>query len=156
MGIGRLALTGTAAGAAGTAVMNLTLGLERLLRGRPRQPMDYDSSAAPVLAVDHLLHLPDGWGTDSPLVGRVVHWGYGSTAGTAHAALRARGVREPWASAAFFAASWGTALAAFPLLRATPPPWRWPRDMLVSGFVQHAVYAAATGLAAAALRRGAV
>jgi hypothetical protein len=39
----------------------------------------------------------------------------------------------------------------FPLLGKTPPPWRWPRDVLATSLGTHAAYVAGVALTNAAL-----
>ena len=81
-----------------------------------------------------------------------MHWGYGSVFGAGHVALQHALGREPAPGLAFFAASQTMALGLFPVLGGTPPPWAWERRLLVTSFVQHAIYAgvvAATNTATA-------
>jgi hypothetical protein len=41
----------------------------------------------------------------------------------------------------------------FPLLGKTPPPWRWPADVLATSVGTHAAYVTAVALADDAARR---
>ena len=66
--------------------------------------------------------------------------------------LHAAGVDGPRAAAAHFAAVWGSAQVMLPALDVAPPPWESePREIAIDIF-HHAVYAAFTGLAFAALQ----
>ncbi|MEJ2862234.1 hypothetical protein [Actinomycetospora flava] len=122
--------------------------------------LDYDDSDHVVVAASTLLRHVIGWAPRSPEGRRalfwLVHWGYGSAVGAAHVALQHALRREPAAALTFFAGSQVMALALFPVLGETPPPWRWERRLLVTSFVQHAIYAggvAATDTATARLGR---
>ena len=130
------------AGAAGTAAMTFAYACERRLRGNPSQPLDYDDSLVPgriVAAVMHLPHVTDRGDRD---LGLLLRWSYGSAFGLLHGQLR-RSVREPWASAAFGGTLMSATLTLFPLLGRTPPPWRWPPDVLATSLGTHAAYVAA-------------
>jgi uncharacterized membrane protein YagU involved in acid resistance len=41
----------------------------------------------------------------------------------------------------------------FPLLGRTPPPWRWPRDVMATSIGTHFVYVATVAVVDAGLRR---
>ena len=69
-----------------------------------------------------------------------------------HGALR-RTVGEPWASAAFGATLMTATLTMFPPLGRTPPPWRWPADVLATAFCTHAAYVAGVAAVDRALAR---
>lgn len=125
--------------------------------------LDYDDSVHVVIAASTLLRHVIGWAPGTPrgrqVLFLVVHWGYGSVVGAGHVALQRalrRGRRRvtgstptgerdrrgaPAADLAFFVACQAMALALFPVLGDTPPPWRWGRRLLVTSLVQHAVYA---------------
>jgi hypothetical protein len=47
---------------------------------------------------------------------------------------------EPWASLAFGTTLMCATLSLFPLLGKTPPPWKWPSDVLLTSFGTHAAY----------------
>jgi len=44
-------------------------------------------------------------------------------------------------------------LTPFPLLGHTPPPWRWPADVLATSVGTHAAYVAAVAVTDDAVRR---
>jgi len=52
-----------------------------------------------------------------------------------------------------FSAVWGSAQVMLPSLAVAPPPWETEPKELAIDALHHAVYAAATGLAFAALER---
>ncbi|HTT30721.1 MAG TPA: hypothetical protein VMG37_20060, partial [Solirubrobacteraceae bacterium] len=68
-----------------------------------------------------------------------LRWGYGSAFGLAHGLVR-RWIREPAASAIFAGTLMGATFSLFPLLGNTPPPWRWPADVIATSLGTHAAY----------------
>jgi hypothetical protein len=131
-------LRSIAAGTAGTAAMSLAYGSERRLRHGRRQ-LDYDDSLVPGEIVGSVLHLPDVTDREAADLGLALRWGYGSAFGIWHGTLR-RFLPEPWASLAFGATLMSATFSLFPLLGKTPPPWRWPADVLVTSLGTHAAY----------------
>jgi hypothetical protein len=142
---------GVVAGAAGTAMMTLAYTVERRLRNRPEQPLDYDDSLVPGQIVASVLHLPSVTARGEYDLGMMLRWGYGSAFGMMHGALR-RVVREPWASVIFGSMLMSATLSLFPLLGRTPPPTRWPASVLATSFATHAVYVGTVAAVDAALR----
>ncbi len=148
---------GILAGAAGTAAMALWYHGERTLRrggyngaaalddGAPVQGLwsdeglDYDDSVVPGQIVASILHLPAVTNKQAGEITLALRWGYGSTYGIAHVWLRKR-LSEPAATAVFGSALMAVTLTAFPLLGHTPPPWRWPADVMGSALASHAGY----------------
>ncbi|MEJ2888160.1 hypothetical protein [Actinomycetospora aeridis] len=149
----RGAARGVLGGAVGTGAMALAAHRRRrrFTRRHGVTPdeagvvLDYDDSDHVVIAASTLLRHVVGWEPRSREGRRalfwVVHWGYGSAVGAAHVALQHPLPREPAAGLAFFAGSQVMALGLFPVLGGTPPPWRWERRLVVTSFVQHAIYA---------------
>ena len=130
------------AGAAGTAALTFAYAGERRLRpGRPG-PLDYDDSLVPGQIVASIMHLPHVTAREENDLGLALRWGYGSAFGVWHGFLRRR-VGEPWASVAFGATLMSATLSLFPLLGRTPPPWRWPADVLATSIMTHVAYVAA-------------
>ncbi|WP_018331016.1 hypothetical protein [Actinomycetospora chiangmaiensis] len=152
------------AGAAGTAAMTATGQLYRQVYARRRgkapseitEILDYDDSDHVVVAASTLLRAVSGRAPQSPAARRalfwLVHWGYGSAVGVAHAELRHR-TGEPAAGVAFFVGCQTMALSLFPVLGDTPVPWRWTPRLMTVSVLQHLVYAAAVAGADAALDR---
>lgn len=130
------------AGAAGTAAMTLAYAAERRLRREPATPLDYDDSLVPGQIVASVMHLPHVTAREDHELGLILRWSYGSAFGLYHGFLRRR-MREPWASAAFGATLMSATLSLFPLLGRTPPPWRWPADVLATSVGTHVAYVAA-------------
>jgi len=126
------------AGAAGTAAMSAAYGSERRLRGGKLQ-LDYDDSLVPGQIVGSVLHLPDVTDREAADLGLALRWGYGSAFGIWHGTLK-KFLPEPWASLAFGATLMSATLSLFPLMGKTPPPWKWPADVLVTSFGTHAAY----------------
>lgn len=169
----REAARGVLGGAVGTGAMALAAHhrRRRFTRRHGTTPedagvvLDYDDSEHVVIAASTLTRYVVGRAPRSPQGRRalfwLVHWGYGSAVGATHVALqhalqhtrprrrgrpRDRGV-EPAAGLTFFAGSQAMALALFPVLGGTPPPWRWERRLLVTSVVQHAIYAGGVAVA---------
>jgi hypothetical protein len=130
------------AGAAGTATMTLAYAAERRLRRHGPAPLDYDDSLVPGQIVASVMHLPHVTQREDRDLGLMLRWSYGSAFGLAHGGLR-RTVSEPWASLAFGGMLMTATLTLFPLLGRTPPPWRWPADVMATSVGTHAAYVAA-------------
>lgn len=143
-----------AAGAAGTAAMTLAYAVERRLRPAGRGPLDYDDSLVPGRIVAGVMHLPNVTAGEERELGLALRWGYGSAFGLLHGALRRR-LAEPCASAVFGAALMSATLTLFPLLGRTPPPWRWPPNVLATAFATHAAYVAGVAAVDDGMRRAA-
>jgi len=141
------------AGAAGTAALTLAYAAERRLRHR-REPLDYDDSLVPGQIVASVMHLPQVTAREEQDLGLALRWGYGSAFGILHGALR-RSIGEPWASAAFGGTLMSATLSLFPLLGHTPPPWRWPADVMATSIATHVAYVAAVAAVDDGLRRAA-
>ncbi len=137
-------IAGVIAGVAGTATMTLAYKLEHRLRPRVRGALDYDDSLVPGTIVANVLHLPSVTDREEAELGTLLRWGYGSAFGMFHGALR-RVLPEPWASVIFGGTLMTATLSLFPLMGRTPPPWRWPADVLATAFGTHVAYV--TGVA---------
>jgi uncharacterized membrane protein YagU involved in acid resistance len=132
--------------------MTLAYKAEHRLRRGVRGALDYDDSLVPgqiVAAVMHLSHVTDREERD---LGLLLRWSYGSAFGVWHGTLR-RIVREPWASVAFGATLMTATLTLFPLLGRTPPPWRWPADVMATSIGTHVAYVSAVAAVEDGLRR---
>jgi hypothetical protein len=139
-------------GAAGTATMTLAYAGERRLRRIRQRPLDYDDSLVPGKIVASVMHLPHVTDRGDRDLGLLLRWSYGSVFGLLHGGLHRR-VREPWASAAFGGTLITATMTLFPLLGRTPPPWRWPPDVIATSLGTHAAYVAAVALVDDAVRR---
>jgi hypothetical protein len=140
------------AGAAGTATMTLAYACERHLRRSRQGPLDYDDSLVPGKIVASVMHLPHVTDRGDQDLGLLLRWSYGSAFGLLHGLLHRR-VREPWASAAFGGTLMTATMTLFPLLGRTPPPWRWPPDVVATSLGTHAAYVAAVAAVDDAVRR---
>ena len=140
------------AGAAGTTALTLAYATERRLRSRRSGPLDYDDSLVPGQIVASIMHLPHVTDREERDLGLTLRWTYGSAFGLMHGLLH-RSVREPWASAAFGGMLMSATLTLFPVLGRTPPPWRWPADVLATSIGTHVAYVAAVAVADDGLRR---
>ena len=127
------------AGTAGTTALTLAYRIEHRLRGRHRGPLDYDDSLVPGQIVAGIMHLPHVTGKEDEELGLALRWGYGSAFGLWHGILRHR-LGEPRASLLFAATLMSATFSLFPLLGRTPPPWRWPADVMATCLGTHAAY----------------
>jgi hypothetical protein len=130
------------AGAAGTASLTLAYAAERRVRHRGDVPLDYDDSLVPGQIVANILHLPHVTAREDRELGLALRWSYGSAFGLFHGFLRRR-ISEPWASAIFGGTLMSATVTLLPLLGRTPPPWRWPRDVMATSVATHVAYVAA-------------
>jgi hypothetical protein len=140
------------AGAAGTATLTLAYEAERRLRRRHRGQLDYDDSLVPGQIVASVMHLPHVTAREEGDLGLALRWGYGSAFGILHGALR-RTLGEPWASAAFGGTLMTATVTLFPVLGHTPPPWRWPGDVMATSIGTHVAYVAAVAAVDDRIRR---
>jgi hypothetical protein len=127
------------AGTAGTAALTLSYRLEHRLRPRHAAPLDYDDSLVPGQIVASIMHLPHVTAREENELGLALRWSYGSAFGLWHGVLRRR-LGEPRASALFFGTLMSATLSLFPLLGRTPPPWRWPPDVMATAIATHLAY----------------
>jgi len=140
------------AGAAGTTALTLAYAAERRVRSKRTGPLDYDDSLVPGEIVAAVMHLPHVTAREDHELGLALRWGYGSAFGLMHGLLHRR-LREPWASAAFGGMLMSATLSLFPLLGHTPPPWRWPADVLATSLGTHVAYGTAVAGVDDAVRR---
>ena len=127
------------AGAAGTTALTLAYRAEHRLRRRHQGPLDYDDSLVPGQIVAGIMHLPHVTGKEDEELGLALRWGYGSAFGLWHGILRRR-LGEPRATLIFAATLMSATFSLFPLLGRTPPPWRWPSDVMATCLATHAAY----------------
>jgi len=149
MGLGDTAAAvgkGLFAGAAGTAAMTVSSSLEAKLRER-------GASSAPADAAGKVLGIQPRDEAGEQRFSNVVHWSYGTSWGAVRGLLHAAGLDGAMAVVAHFAAIWGSAQVMLPALGVAPPAWQSePKELAIDAF-HHAVYAATTGVAFAALER---
>ncbi|MFL5824526.1 MAG: hypothetical protein ACJ764_13915 [Solirubrobacteraceae bacterium] len=148
----RFPLRSILAGAAGTAAMTLVYETERRLRRHHRGPLDYDDSLVPGRIVASIMHLGHVTGREENELGLALRWSYGSAFGVWHGLLRRR-FAEPWACALFGGTLMSATFSLFPLLGRTPPPWRWPPDVMATCLASHAAYVITLGAVDDGLRR---
>jgi hypothetical protein len=133
------AVRGAIAGAVGTAALTLTYETERRMRPDVEGQLDYDDSLVPGQIVASVLHLPSVSTGEEAALGNLLRWGYGSAFGIMHRTLRRR-LPEPYASLVFGGMLMSATFSLFPLLGHTPPPWKWPRDVLATSLGTHVAY----------------
>ena len=133
--------------------MTLAYAVERRLRRTKRGPLDYDDSLVPGQIVASVMHLPHVTARGDKELGLILRWSYGSAFGLLHGALR-RVTGEPVASLIFGGVLMTATFTLFPLLGRTPPPWRWPADVIATSVGTHVAYVAAVAVTAGGLRRG--
>lgn len=148
----RWPIRSVAAGTAGTAALSLAYVSERRLRRRHQGPLDYDDSLVPGQIVASIMHLPHVTAREDRDIGWALRWSYGSAFGLWHGVLRRR-VPEPWAAAIFGATLMSATFSLFPLLGRTPPPWRWPADVMATCLGTHAAYVTAVAAVDDGVRR---
>jgi hypothetical protein len=148
----RMPLRSILAGSAGTAALTLSYALERRLRRRHRGPLDYDDSLVPGQIVASIMHLPHVTAREDNDLGLALRWSYGSAFGLWHGVLRQR-IKDPWASAIFGGTLMSATFSLFPLLGRTPPPWRWPPDVMATSLGTHVAYVVAVATVDDTLRR---
>ncbi len=149
MGLGDTAAAvgkGLFAGVAGTVAMTGSSSLEAKLRDR-------GSSSVPADAAGKMLGVKPRDEAGEQRFSTIVHWSYGTSWGAARGLLAAAGFGGAKAAALHFGAIWGSAQVMLPSLDVAPPPWETQPKELAIDALHHAVYAAATGLAFAALER---
>jgi hypothetical protein len=129
--------------------MTLAYAAERHLRSGHRGPLDYDDSLVPGQIVASVMHLGRVTAREDRDLGLLLRWSYGSAFGIWHGVLRRR-FAEPWASAVFGGTLMSATFSLFPLLGRTPPPWRWPPDVMATSIGTHV---AAVAIADDAMRR---
>ena len=136
---------GLVAGLAGTAAMTVSSTLEARLRGRA-------SSTAPARATAKVLGIRE---FDSDVAqarwNDLSHWGYGTGWGVLRGLLGATGMSQRQATLAHGAAIYGAAQVTLPALEIAPPSIFWGAKEIAIDAFHHAVYAAATGAAYAAM-----
>ncbi|MDQ3728297.1 MAG: hypothetical protein M3355_01775 [Actinomycetota bacterium] len=137
---------GLFAGAAGTVAMTVSSTIEAKVRDR-------GSSSAPADAAGKVLGIQPRDEDGKARFSNVVHWAYGTSWGAVRGLLHAAGLDGAKATAAHFAAIWGSAQAMLPALDVAPPPWESPPEEIGIDAFHHAVYAVATGIAFTALER---
>jgi hypothetical protein len=107
--------------------------------------LDYDDSVVPGQIVATLLCLPKPTDRVAAGITLALRWTYGPVFGIAHVLLRNM-IREPRATLVFGVTLMTVTAVAFPLLGRTPPPWMWPRDVLVSAVGSHTAYIVAAAV----------
>ena len=142
------------AGLAGTTAMTATTALEERLRRDPGEFVDYDASSHVVTAAATVLGVDEGGPLRRDALFLATHWGYGSAMAVGLETVRrvVPGAPAPVQAGVFGLGCQALAFTLFPTVGATPPPWRWRRDVLVTSVGQHLVYVATVAVVAAALR----
>jgi hypothetical protein len=140
----RALLRSVLAGVAGTAALSGAYAIERRLRGS-RGPLDYDDSLVPGQIVASIMHLPAVSAREEWDLGLGLRWTYGSAFGVWHGLLHRR-FGEPAASVVFGATLMTLTFTMFPLLGRTPPPWRWPPDVIATCLGTHVAYVVAVAV----------
>jgi hypothetical protein len=140
------------AGTAGTAALTACYAAERRLRPGRKGPLDYDDSLVPGEIVASIMHLGHVTGREEYELGMTLRWSYGSAFGLWHGLLGRR-FHEPLPTAIFATTLMSATFTLFPLLGRTPPPWRWPADVMATCIATHAAYVGAVAVTDDALRR---
>jgi hypothetical protein len=143
--VNRMPIRSILAGTAGTLALTVAYATERRVRRRHRGQLDYDDSLVPGQIVASIMHLPHVTDREEDELGLALRWGYGSVFGVWHGLLHRR-FSEPLASALFGATLMSATFALFPLLGRTPPPWRWPKDVMATSIGTHIAYVVAVAV----------
>jgi hypothetical protein len=130
---------GLLAGLAGTAAMTVSSTVEQKLRGRPASTAPADA-AAKVLGIREF---PSEGAKNA--FSNAVHWSYGTGWGAVRALLGTL-LSAPAATAAHFAALWGSEQVMLPALQVAPPVTMWGKEEVAIDAFHHVVYATATGV----------
>lgn len=137
---------GLLAGLAATAAITISQMIEMKITGR--KPSD-----APVKVAQETLGAEPAPG-DKKQWSQEVHWAYGTTWGIARGIIGLTGLKGWKASAAHFAAIWGTSMVMLPAFKVAPPIYdEEPQAIAIDG-LHHAVYAIVAGLTYDALDTG--
>lgn len=140
--VNRMSIRGVLAGSAGTLALTLAYATERRVRRGHRGQLDYDDSLVPGEIVASIMHLGHVTDRQENELGLALRWGYGSVFGLWHGILHRR-FSEPWASTLFGATLMSATVTLFPVLGRTPPPWRWPKDVMATSVGTHVAYVVA-------------
>ena len=131
---------GIVAGVLGTAAMTVSSTIEARVRRRPASTAPADASAK-VLGIAAFT----GPGAKNRF-SNLVHWGYGTGWGVTRGLLRTAGLSPVSATAAHYAALWGSEQVMLPALAVAPPVTMWGREEIAIDGFHHLVYAVATGV----------
>jgi hypothetical protein len=142
------------AGTAGTATMTAAYAIEHHVRTTVRGQLDYDDGLVPGEIVASVMHLGQVTHKQEHELGTALRWSYGSAFGLLHGILY-RKVADPLASLAFGTVLMTATFSLFPLLGHTPPPWRWPKDVLATSIGTHVAYVTAVAVTDDGLRSSA-
>lgn len=137
---------GLAAGLAGTVAMTVSSTVEMKLRGRA-------GSSAPADAASAVLGVKPIDDHSQERFNNIVHWSYGTGWGAARGVLDSLGLGPVSGFVAHLGAVWATEQVVLPATGAAPPATEWGAEEIAIDLLHHVVYAAATGLAFAWLRR---
>jgi uncharacterized membrane protein YagU involved in acid resistance len=133
--------------------MTISIAAQTRLRPDVDGPIDYDASDHVVVAAAKVLRWDPSTPAGRKLLFNLVHWGYGSLVALEYERFRRVFGSDAKAAVAFYGACQAMALTLFPVLGDTPPPWQWKRGLLVSSFVQHALYVTTVAGVSGAFRR---
>lgn len=136
---------GAAAGALGTAAMTVTQAIEMRFTGRK-------ASLVPGEVGARLARMKVR-GRKKRRLSLGVHWAHGLNGGVVRGLIGLTPLSGASASAAHFAALWGSDVTLYMALGIAAAPWRWDRDELAVDLLHKGVYAAVTSAAFERLNR---
>ncbi len=137
---------GLLAGLAATAAITISQMIEMKVTGRK-------PSNAPVKVAEETIGAEPAPG-DKKQWSQEVHWAYGTTWGIARGIISLTGLKGWKATAAHFAAIWGTAMVMLPAFKVAPPVYEEDPEAIAMDGLHHAIYAITAGLAYYALNTG--
>ncbi|HEV7349958.1 hypothetical protein [Telluribacter sp.] len=130
---------GLIAGLAGTAAITISQMIEMKITKRK-------GSDSPTKAVSKVLNVKPVNKEKKPKVIQEIHWTYGISWGVPRGLLSLAGLSGIPATAAHFAAVWGTELVMLPSLDVAPPVTEEAPEAIATDALHHAVYAITAGL----------
>jgi len=137
---------GLLAGLAATAAITISQMIE--MKITKREPSD-----APLKVAEQTVGAEHKKGQKEKM-SEELHWAYGTTWGIARGLISLTGLKGWPATAAHFAAIWGTSMIMLPAFNAAPPVTEEEPKAIAIDALHHAVYAITAGLAYDALDAG--
>ena len=137
---------GLIAGLAATAAITISQMIEMRITNRPPSDVQLKVAKETVSAEP-----VEG---EKEKMSQELHWAYGTTWGIARGLISLTGLKGLPATAAHFAAIWGTSMVMLPAFNAAPPVTEEKPKSIAIDALHHAVYAITAGLAYDALDAG--
>ncbi len=130
---------GIIAGVAGTVAISISQRIE--MRITKRKPSD-----TPAKAVNKVLNVEATDEEHKQQFVEEVHWTYGTLWGLGRSVLSLAGLKRWRATAAHYAAVWGTEMVMLPAIGVSEPVTKWGAKAIAKDGMNHLVYAVVAGL----------